>query len=595
MPSPFFVLALLAAPTPITMHADQALRGVPAQLVGVNFTSYGKSGTDVTSWEPCCLTPAAGLDQPVALWRTPGGILGDFFHINGLYDNSSLGNSPNGVDMVHFINVADRLKGGLLHILNINATDQELQNEIEYLNSPVPANPGAGWTKTSYRFDAAAPTGYFAWLRAQHGHPAPAGVRYVEIGNEVWNFYNDTDTRCNHVATCYGTVAAALSKKLKAIDPTLQVGVSILNEGQSANSGYLAPDIYKGFVAAGIAPDFVFDHGYYNCNYGAENAAEASYHTTFGDFVQQAGATTRSQLVTAFGSCGNGIGMFFDEFGPQACANNADAFEAFGYWATAAVAHVYAAGLHSGYTNLSYYDWNDGADTGQDGLVWNNGTKDIVDANYWGVWFASKLVAGGVSEVSVTGQPAAMRVFAVESDSKLRVLLVNTDAANSQSLALTVSGRTTTASRAYQMDRSYVTAISASGVPAHRAGVPQTAPGAVSIDVSNLTAAPLSTTLVEFDLAAGSAPTAPAATTGGCVGMIPDGGSDAGSDGGSDAGRDAGSDAGSDAGQPAGSDAGSATVASSGSSCASSGLGALPTFLLGLAPLLRRRARARKA
>jgi hypothetical protein len=501
--------ALIVALTQVVVHGDQALRGVPPQLMGVNLTSYSKAGTGAADWVPCCTGTAAILPQPVALWRTPGGILGDFFHINGLYDDDNLGAAANGVTMVRFIALADQLHGGLLHILNINASDQELVNELEYLNSPLPASPDPSWTKTSFRYDAQAPDGYFAWLRGQDGHPAPAGVKYVEIGNEVWNFFNDTDRRCNHDSTCYGVQAAALTKKLKAKDPLLQVGVSILTEGQSANAKYRAPDIYAGFNAAGIAPDFVFDHGYYNCNYGKEDAAEASASAAFGDNLATAAATNRAELTAAFPSCGNQIGMFFDEFGPQACAGNADRWEAFGPWETAAAAWVYASGLHSGYSHVSYYDWNDGADTGQDGLVF--GEPGVVDANFWGVWFASKLVAGASAEVAVDGMPAGLRAVATTSDGTARMLVVNTSATDAQSLSVSLAGRSASASRVYRMDQSYATL---SSVPAHRAGVPQAPPAGVAADLSSLAIAPLSTTLVEWDLTAGAAPSATPAASG---------------------------------------------------------------------------------
>src|SRR5215470_12815150 len=311
------IIALIPCPSAaqLIVHADRALRGVPLQLIGANLTSYSKSGNSTADWAPCCLRPAAMLPQPVALWRTPGGILGDFFHINGLYDNdpAHFANPGNGVDMVHWLKVADQLRGGLLHILNINATDQELVNEIEYLNSPVPPKPGADWTKTKWRFDQEAPEGYFAWLRGQHGHAAPAGVRHVEIGNEIWNFYNDTDNRCKHDATCYGVQSAALIKKLKAKDPPLQVGVSILTIGQGANKGYRAPRIYQDLAAAGTNPDFVFDHAYYNCGYTKEDAAQASFQAGYADVLLTAAATNRRELTAAFPACGNSIGMFFDE------------------------------------------------------------------------------------------------------------------------------------------------------------------------------------------------------------------------------------------------------------------------------------------
>ncbi|MFL5400823.1 MAG: hypothetical protein ACJ79P_23225 [Myxococcales bacterium] len=484
-----------AASAQVIVHADQVLRPVPAQLVGANLTSYGKTGTSVADWEPCCLGPASMLPQPVALWRTPGGILGDFFHLNGLYDNTNLGAVPNGVDLIHFVNVAERLHGGLVHVLNINASDQELVNEVEYLNSQAPATPDPAWTRTSFRFDAVAPAGYFAWLRGQHGHPAPAAVKYLEIGNEVWNTFNDTDTRCNHDATCYGVQAAALSRKLKQKDPAVQVGLSILTLGQFANRAYLAPRIYAGFKSAGTSPDFVFDHGYYNCKPGPENGTEAQESVLWADGIAAVARRNRRELTAAFGADRAArIALFLDEFGPQACGNGPDAWEGFGPWQAAAAAHVYAAALHAGFTHVSYYSWNgdpQNADAAGYGLV--NGTS-TVDANFWGVWLASRFLAGAASEVAVTGAPDAVRAFAVRSRSELRVLLVNGRSGAPATISLAVSGASAGPAVRVRLDPSYA----AIAVPARRRAVPQTTPRPAPANLSAVELPALSATLLEI-------------------------------------------------------------------------------------------------
>ena len=495
------VAAPAQAPRQITVHADQALRAVPAQLVGANLTSYGKTGASVADWEPCCLGPAATLPRPIALWRTPGGILGDFFHLNGLYDNTNLAGTPNGVDLIHFVNLAERLHGGLVHILNINASDQELVNEVEYLNSPAPASPDPRWTSNSFRFDAAAPAGYFAWLRGRHGHPAPVRVKYVEIGNEVWNTFNDTDTRCNHVASCYGVQAAALSQKLKHKDPSLQVGVSVLTVGQSANPGYRAPDIYAGFKTAGTSPDFVFDHGYYNCNPGTENGAEARDSILWADGLAAAAARNRSELTAAFGAARAGqIALFLDEFGPQACGNGPDAWEGFGPWEAAAAAHVYAAALHAGLTHVSYYSWNgDPANANAAGYGLVNGTG-AVDANFWGVWLASRFVSGAVSEVAVDGIPPGVRAFAVRSATSLKILLFNSSPASPTTVSVAVAGGTAGTATQLRLNPSYASA----GVPAVRTAVPQRPPQPAPARLSALALPTLSATLLEVPLASGT-------------------------------------------------------------------------------------------
>jgi MYXO-CTERM domain-containing protein len=520
----FFTVGVASAQ--IVVHADNALRGVPPSLVGANFTSYGKTGSSVADWAPCSLDAAALLPQPVAVWRIPGGILGSFFHINGLYDNANLDGTPNGVDMQHWISVAGGLNGQLLVIMNINASDQELENEVEYLNAPAPATPDPAWTPSKYRFDAKAPAGYFAWLRGKQGHAAPVGVRWFEFGNEVWNSGNDTDTRCNHDATCYGKAAAAIMPKLKAIDPDLQLGVSILTIGQSANPGYKQDDIYAGFATAGSHPDFVFDHGYYGCGKGSEDVAEVKTYLTWADNLATAAKTNRTALSQAFPDCGDKIGMFVDEFGPQACASDSadEPWEQYGPWETAAAAHVYAAALHDGYTHASYYSWN-GSPTDPNGgrSALASGQK-TVDANFWGLWFASAFLKGAASEVAVDGTPGDLRVFAVSTGPLLRVLVVNTNATASVSGPLQVAGGTAGNVVAYTMDTSFGTP---SKVPAQRSGVPQTAPVPAAANLDKLSFGPYSTTLFEIDMGSAVAPSAPAAATG-CMTTVSTGGGTSG-------------------------------------------------------------------
>jgi hypothetical protein len=327
-------------------------------------------------------------------------------------------------------------------------------------------------------------------------------VKYVEIGNEIWNTFNDTDTRCNHVATCYGGQAAALSRKLKQKDPSLQVGVSVLTVGQSANPGYRAPDIYAGFKSAGTSPDFVFDHGYYNCNPGPENGAQAQASILWADGLAAAAVKNRSELSAAFGAARAGqIALFLDEFGPQACRNGPDAWEGFGPWEAAAAAHVYAAALHAGLTHVSYYSWNgDPANANAPGYGLVNGTN-TVDANFWGVWLASRFLAGAASEIAVDGVPRGLRAFAVRSASQLKVLLLNSSSTSPATLSVTVAGGTVRAATLLRLDPSYASA----GVPTIRSAVPQTAPHPAPANLSALTLPPSSATLLEMPVARGTA------------------------------------------------------------------------------------------
>ena len=144
----------------VTIRAGTVLRGVPPRFLGANFTSFGKSGTSPADFKPCCLGPLPALGRPL-LWRTPGGVLGSFFHfLSGTYADDP-DPAPNGVPFDSFVKAATDRGSGLLHILNWNATDQELLNLIDYANGAVPERSGPGWSLTSYKQQDAAPKGYF--------------------------------------------------------------------------------------------------------------------------------------------------------------------------------------------------------------------------------------------------------------------------------------------------------------------------------------------------------------------------------------------------------------------------------------------------
>jgi alpha-N-arabinofuranosidase len=63
----------------------------------------------------------------------------------------------------------------------------------------------------------AAGTHPYADLRAKHGYPEPFGIKYWELDNEVHRWYEAED---------YAWAVVVYSKAMKAIDPTIQIGLS---------------------------------------------------------------------------------------------------------------------------------------------------------------------------------------------------------------------------------------------------------------------------------------------------------------------------------------------------------------------------------
>lgn len=84
------------------------------------------------------------------------------------------------------------------------------------------AVPGKSWLST-----AAAPKGYFAWLREYYGHAEPYNVKYWEIGNEVHAWWGRTPRNPWAEPTAYRDNFIKIVNKMKAVDPTIKCGIAV--------------------------------------------------------------------------------------------------------------------------------------------------------------------------------------------------------------------------------------------------------------------------------------------------------------------------------------------------------------------------------
>lgn len=111
------------------------------------------------------------------------------------------------------------------------------------------------------------------------------GFKYWEVGNEVYAWPTELDTNVpGHDPWLYGQRAAAYIQQMKAVDPSIKVGVVVvpgLELDPGTNSPHYATNLFTGQVfsgwtpvvmsqlrQAGVTPDFVIYHFY------AENGVE---------------------------------------------------------------------------------------------------------------------------------------------------------------------------------------------------------------------------------------------------------------------------------------------------------------------------------
>ncbi len=123
-------------------------------------------------------------------------------------------------------------KGMVVKIDNEFVEIQEVNgNELMIIRSPEYNAPGlihnkgtkvSGW---DYIPTNSLPEGYFAWLRGQYGNPEPYNVKYWEIGNELYMWYNPNGFEGNfYTPDEYGDRVSEFANAMKSIDSSIKIG-----------------------------------------------------------------------------------------------------------------------------------------------------------------------------------------------------------------------------------------------------------------------------------------------------------------------------------------------------------------------------------
>jgi alpha-N-arabinofuranosidase len=162
--------------------------------------------------------------------------------------------------------------------------------------------------------------GAWAQRRADRGHPAPYGVRYWEIGNEVYGRWETGFTTVRQYAQDVLAFAAAM----KAVDPTIKVGAVTWAEphfrGDADPTDEWAPTLVR---LAGDALDFLVVHLYYPAAYTSYTSP--TWFTAVMAAAQQAVAdlTTLRAVLAANSARGGQLELVVTEYGIAPLAGEA--------------------------------------------------------------------------------------------------------------------------------------------------------------------------------------------------------------------------------------------------------------------------------
>lgn len=274
-------LLALAQSVTITVNTGTTIRTVDERVFGLNATMWDSAaGTAQT----VTLLQQAGLRAI----RIPGGSLSDEYHWR---INKTLNNTWSWTSGMN--KFADLITG-----LNVQAvvtanygtgTPEEAAAWVAYANASTTATTAIGADAKGYDWQN---SGTWAALRAatplatddgmnflRRGRATPYAFKYWEIGNECYGSWETDEQTVRWDPHTYATRAKDYIARMKAVDPTIKIGVVVLaNEDEldskspqtplvtnprtgGAKKGW-TPRVLARLKELGVTPDAVIYHRY---------------------------------------------------------------------------------------------------------------------------------------------------------------------------------------------------------------------------------------------------------------------------------------------------------------------------------------------
>jgi len=462
-----------AKPVPALVHLTanraQALRVADSRWAAVN-TAVWDGNFDTAT------TIALMQEMGVKLLRAPGGSLSDDYHWeSNTTDANTWTWQTSFAGLVH---VATNV--GAQAIITVNygsGTSNEAAAWVAYANGrttntlSLGVDPaGVSWQTVGYwaSLRAAAPRGQDDgrnFLRLSRS--APLGFAYWEIGNECYGTW-ETDTNTNpHDPYTYAVRARSYLRQMKAVDPTVKVGVVVVPGEDSSANGYTShpavnprtgqthygwtPVLLTTLKSLRVTPDFVIHHVYpewSNPSNPVGGDSDPSLLQSATNWPADA-ADLRQQLADYLGAAGASVELLCTE-------NNADA-GAQGVQSTSLVDGLYCADsrgrlMQTEFNSHIWWDFRNGSDTsgwfdpslygwrtyGDLGMV--NGLDTRLPAFY-----AAKLMqyfasAGDTLLASASDYPLLSIYAAQKTSGALSLLVLNKDTISSFNAQLALTG-----------------------------------------------------------------------------------------------------------------------------------------------------------
>jgi hypothetical protein len=466
---PIFVQHTMAATgASVSVNANSSLGKIPAPAYGIN----------QAAWDGLLLDPTLpGLLSATGagIMRYPGGSLSDGYHWQSNTTETSYANPSNTFDA--FMHLAQQAGTQPMITVDYGAgTPQEAAGWVQYANKggssyngPVPTYSGGSSTGHTY------------------------GIKYWEIGNEV---YGDgtygTSWELDHNTlgpTTYANRVVAYSQAMKAVDPSIKVGLVVTTPGNWPDgiTSSSSPQPWNDTVLplACSAADFVIVHWYPN----AGGTPEANVLASTNQIPAMVSAI-RSKINQYCGSRASSIQIMVTETngGPIDPGQRATS-----WFDGLFLADTYMTMLENGVANIDWWETHDDllSSASCTGSSCEPPAETPFPPYYALQMLTTHLGQVGDTMVSSSSSQSLVAVHAVkQANGKLAVLLVNKDPNNSYTVSLGLTGYTASAATtvyAYGTNGSGITSTSGSS--------------------SSVTIAPYSLTTVVFSPKTGVTPT----------------------------------------------------------------------------------------
>ncbi|HEY1791784.1 MAG TPA: immunoglobulin domain-containing protein [Opitutaceae bacterium] len=297
------------------------------------------------------------------------------------------------------------------------------------------------------------------------------GFKYWEVGNECYGTWEDDSNTPAHNPVEYGTRAAQYIQAMKAVDPTIKVGVvadasedsyvngntvSVTNPVTNASHVGFTPVMLVTMKNLGVLPDFIIYHNYAQNNNQENDATLLQFSSSWSTFATQ----LRAQLTDYLGSAGAGIELL--------CTENNSVSQDPGKQTTSLVNGLYYADslgslMQTEFNSLVWWAFHNGPDTAannssalygwrqygdygiENGDNTSFGTITVPTHDPYPTYYVQKLLThfarGGDTVVTASSSDTLLTPYAVmRKDGSLSLLVINKNPTAAYSPTITVSG-----------------------------------------------------------------------------------------------------------------------------------------------------------